>query len=367
VVTACVDVNSAAAEERADDIAEIQGARPEVLVSTDALLAQGLAEAADVCLPHCFHHTVGVPLLEGGLHVMIEKPLGITIRATKRLIATAEANDRVLATGEQVRRGLGSRACAWAITRKDLIGDVQLASMQAINYQPFDYNRYAFKWRGLKLLTGGGMIMDSGAHFSDMVQVLFGEPDQVSCTMATLDQRVIENAPVVGRARADVEDTWHAVIRFKSGLPVSWTYSRSLHGEPVRQAAYYGSEGTLYDLGFPFHPFQGGGEAILADGTKVTSEEIQTAYLAQLTEDEKAQLFPYGVTDDFGIEVWDFVDAVARGRRPEMDGTDGLKAKALCEACYEAATLGRAVDYADVLAGDVDAFQRPIDAYWELL
>jgi predicted dehydrogenase len=300
------------------------------------------------------------------MHVMVEKPIGITIRASEAIIGAAERYDRVLATGENVRRELTARSCAWAMNEARMIGEVRMGVVQSISHSPFDYARPALKWRGLKALTGGGMIMDSGAHFADMIQVLLGKVDQVRCSMASYDSRVIEDAPVVGDAPADVEDTWHAVLDFESGAQVNWTYSRSFYGEPVRQAVYYGSEGTLYDLGFPFHPFQGGGRAVLADGTEVASEEIQEAYLTGLSDADKAVLFPYGVTDGFAIEVWDFVDAIANERKPEMDGVDGLRAKALCEACYESATLGRAVRYDEVLGGQVNAYQGPIDAFWDL-
>lgn len=365
-VAACVDVNVQAAEKRAQEIAAYQATRPAVFTDVKAFIEAGVAEAADVCVPHCFHHLVGLPLLDAGLHVMIEKPIGITIKATKQIIAAAEANDRVLATGENIRRYLTARACTWAIREQGLIGDVRMVTVQMIAHRPFDYSRYATKWRGLKLLTGGGMIMDSGAHFGDMIQVLFGEPEEVWCDMASYDQRIIDDAPVIGSAPADVEDTWHAVIRFKDGPPVTWTYSRELYGELVQQATYYGSKGTLYDLGFPFHPFQGGGKAVLADGSEVSSEQIQSTYLATLTESERERLFPYGVTDGFAIEVWDFVDAIAQGRKPEMDGTDGLRAKALCESCYESATLGEPVRFDEVLSGEIDGYQQPIDAFWEL-
>ena len=49
-----------------------------------------------------------------------------------------------------------------------------------------------------------------------------------------------------------------------------------------------------------------------------------------------------------------------------MDGVDGLGAKALCEACYESATVGRTVQYQEVLEGRVNAYQQPIDAFWDL-
>jgi UDP-N-acetyl-2-amino-2-deoxyglucuronate dehydrogenase len=365
-VTACCDVQAESAAIRANEIAEFQGSKPKVYSDVQDLLRSGAADAADICVPHCFHHSVAIPLLEGGVHTMIEKPLGITIRASQRIIQAARDNDRVLATGENVRRDLTARSCNWAINERRLIGDVRLVSIQAINHRPFDFTHPAAKWRGIKLLTGGGMIMDSGAHFADMIQVLLGEPDEVYCSMASYDGRTIEDAPVVGSAPADVEDTWHAVIRFKSGPIVTWTYSRSLYADNVRQASYYGSQGTMLDLGFPFHPFQGGGNAVLADGSEVSSKEIQADYVASLSDEEKAQILPYGATDGFAVEVWDFCNAIATGRKPEMDGMDGLRAKALCEACYESSTLGKPVQYADVLAGKIGAYQAPIDEYWGL-
>jgi UDP-N-acetyl-2-amino-2-deoxyglucuronate dehydrogenase len=296
----------------------------------------------------------------------LEKPVGITVKASKRIIQAAQEQGCILATAENVRRYLTSRACAWAINEWGLIGDVRLVDVQMIMHRPFDYSQAAAKWRGIKRLTGGGMIMDSGAHFADMVQVLFGDVDEVFCTMASYDDRVIEGAPVVGDARADVEDTWHAVIRFVNGTHVTWTYSRSLYGPDVRLGNYYGSAGTMYDQGFVFHCFQGGGQATLADGTEVASQQVEEAYLDSLDDAERERLFPYGSTDGFAIEVWDFVHAIATGTRPEMDGEAGLRAKTLCEACYESATAGKPVKYADVLQGAIDAYQQPIDAFWRI-
>lgn len=366
VVTACCDLKVESADTRADEIAAFQGSRPEVFGHTDELVAAGVADAADLCVPHYVHHSVAIPLLEGGLHVMVEKPMGLTNKITRKIIEAAERTGRLLAYGENIRRCLTARACEWAINQRRLIGDLRLVTIHSVSHQAFDYDNPAFKWRGVRVLTGGGMILDSGAHFADMIQVLLGEVDEVVCTMDTYDTRTIAGAPVVGDVAADVEDTWHAVITFRSGLQVTWTYSRSLYGEGLTFARYYGSAGTMTDLGFPFHPFQGGGEAVLADGTTLSSEQIQLEYLMSLSDQKKAILFPHGATDGFAIEVWDFVNAIATGRKPEMDGADGLRAKTLSEACYESATAGRPVKFVDVLEGSVEAYQASIDAFWNI-
>ena len=309
---------------------------------------------------------MAIPLLDAGLHVMVEKPAGITIRATRTIIRAAERNNRILATAEQVRRGVKARACRWALIEKKLIGEVQRVVVQSIDNAGRDFTRPLFKWRGLKLLGGGGMIMDSGAHFTDMMLHLFGEVDRVFCSMSTQRPTLIEDAPFLGTQLCDVEDTWHAFIRFANGVETLWTYSQTAPGTSLRDAVYYGTNGTMRDLGFPFHCFQGGADALLADGTTISADDIVADYLAELSPAEKARLFPYENPFDMAVEIWDFARAVRTGGTPEIDGEAGLRAKALCEACFESATLDRPVAYRDVLEGKIRTFQQPIDEYWNL-
>ena len=53
-----------------------------------------------------------------------------------------------------------------------------------------------------------------------------------------------------------------------------------------------------------------------------------------------------------------------RHARAEIDAAAGLKAKSVCYALYESATLGKSIKVADVESGKVDAYQKPIDEYW---
>jgi len=365
-VVACCDPQVDKAAAAAKEIAAFQGGAPRVFASVAELVAAHCAEAADVCVPHCFHHTVAIELLQGGLHVLLEKPLGLTVRASRKIIEAAEAAGRVLATAENTRRTLGSRACRWAMCEAGMIGTPRAAHIQHVSYGPFDMNDPKFKWRGVKVLTGGGMIMDSGAHFADMMLQLFGEPEEVYCHMATHDATPIPAAPIVGDARVDVEDTWHAVLGFANDVRVTWTYSRVFHGEPLRAGSYYGTSGTLEDKSFVFHCFERGATLRQAGGATLESEAIEQAYMASLSDADKERIFPHGATHGFSVEIADFVRAVRTGAAPEIDGGGGLRAKALCESCYESATAGRPVCYQDVLSGTIRAYQEPIDAYWKI-
>jgi len=366
-VAACCDLNEELARSQAAKIAVFQGKEPRVFRKIEDLIASGAADAADVCVPHCFHHSTAISLLEGGLHVQLEKPLGITIRASRKIIAAARRAGRLLATAENVRRTLEARACTWAIREAKLIGEVIAGETTLIKLKKLDVDEPRKQWRVVKLLTGGGMIIDNGVHFADMMLLLFGDVNEVWCTMRTLDECEFENAPILGRARVDVENYFHAVIRFANGVQVNWTGANRFHTEEINRGWLCGTQGTIFTREPAMHPFQHGGTITLADGRTLSSEKIQADYLTTLSAEERDRLFPYGATNGFSCEIHDFIRAVRTGANLEMDGEAGLRAKTLCECCYESATAGRPVKYADVLAGRVDAYQRPIDEYWKLL
>ncbi len=153
--TACCDSNEDNAQRQAAELAGIQGQAPAIFKSIDALLQAKAADVAVACLPHYLHHT--------------------------------------------------------------LVEQLLASNVQVIRHEPFDYHNPAFKWRGVKMLTGGGLLLDSGAHFADMQLLAFGDPESVYCMLGTHDQQIIPDAPVVGTTQPDIEDTWHAVIRYKHG------------------------------------------------------------------------------------------------------------------------------------------------------
>ena len=120
-------------------------------------------DGADICCPHAFHHTNGIACLDAGVNVLIEKPFGITIRASQALIAAGERNGKIAATAENVRRGLSQRTAHWLLNGRQMIGKPRLFFSQHASWSDPARERN-WHWRIEKGLGGGGMVMDSGAH-----------------------------------------------------------------------------------------------------------------------------------------------------------------------------------------------------------
>lgn len=346
------------AQAFADEASQWQAEAPRVYADLDEMLAAGDVEAADLVTPHSLHHTQGVAALEAGVHVMIEKPIGITIRATKAIIEAGKKAQRWVATAENCRRGPYHRAARWAIQEQGLIGEPRMFFAQHAGYHapnPED----PWHWRCSMIQGGGGAVMDSGAHFCDTSRYLFGDVESVYAVVRQHeDRRVTRDGRTV---RDDREDTWVATLNFESGLAGVWSYTISATGHSFTKVVYYGSEGCLLDSGDVFHgPFEGA-RFIAKDGTEHSIQDVRQDFRAAMGPEGRERLFPYGFEEGVTLECYDFLAAIRDGRPPEVDGQEGLKAKAISEAIFESSHAGRSVAMADVLSGKADGYQRPID------
>jgi len=365
-ITALCDENRDNAEEKKNMILKFQKNEPLIFTNYEDVISKKVCDGFVLCLPHFLHHTIGLELLKNNYHIMIEKPLALTLKAGEKLVDEAKKRNLVLSVAENIRRYLSSRSIKWIIENKKYVGEMRFALVSLVMNAPFDYTRYAFKWRGIKVLSGGGMILDSGHHFADMLLYLFGEVDEIFCEIKRYDERIIENAPILGSHKADVEDMWNAIIKFKNGIFVNWVYSRIALGFDLNFGLYYGKNGVIKDKSFVFHPFQNGGDIILNDGKVLTSEQIEKEFLDSLSNEEKEEIFPYNCYDGFGIEWIDFARGIKGERKVEIDGEEGLRIMAFCESCYESDYLKSQVKFEDVYKGKIKNYQKEINEFWEI-
>ena len=354
-------------KERADQFAErvkaVTGKKPAVFDDTDTMLAKVDLDGADICTSHAHHHINALKCLNNGVNVIVEKPMGVTVKATHAIMNAAKANNKIAATAENIRRMPSRRTAEWLMNEKQMLGDLWTFSAQHASYRAPNPES-DWHWRLDLTLGGGGMVMDSGAHYCDTLRYLFGDPSTVYARVCQFeDLRVTKAGEIV---KNEQEDTWVATINFKSGVIGLWTCTWAAIGHGFNHVVYYGSEGCLLDDGDIFHgPFDGA-EVILKDGTRHSMENLIADYMASLSDEEKSRLFPHNFTDGVVLECYDFVDAIENNRPPELDAEVGLRAKSICEAIYESNACGQAVDYEAVVAGNIEVYQKPINERWGL-
>ena len=340
-VVACCDVARERAEGRAREVGAFQGEVPRVYTSFEEMIAKEELDAVDICLPHSLHHTVAIRCLEEGLHVIIEKPLGITMRAARRIIEAAEKHGRVLAVAENYRRSPANRAIWWAV-RQGLIGEPRIIVWQSANWSPG-----VGGWRANKYEVGGSWVFDGGVHLADLDRYQTGrEPVEVFAVTEIFE-------PVKGGVRVTVDDMTMAIIRYEGGVYAQWLWTSVAPARPLNVRIIYGSRGAIDDQALRVQEDWGVREVRMGD--------LIERMMASLTPEERERFFPRGITDTFATELYDFYLAVTRGGRPEVDGWEAYRDMAVPLGFYESAVLGAPVKVKDVLELRVEAYQGEIN------
>ena len=363
-IVAAVDEALGRAKDFAERIGGFSGQKVNAYENVAQLLnGENNLDGADICSPHGLHHVLGCELLNGGVNVLVEKPVGITVKASKKIIQTAKRKRLVAATAEQCRRAIGQRTIHWAFN-DGLLGQPRMWWAVRAGWSD-PQNVPNWHWRVDRKLGGCGMVMDSGAHWVDTMRYWFGEVDSVYARVEQIyDRPHNKNGKLVNSA---MEDFWTSIFNFKSGLVGTWSWTTSAPGKGFTQLTMSGTKGSIIDSDV-FHPaaFQANGECQLVDGTSYNMPRLQELYLETLSRRKKDLLFPYGITGGVTLELWDFIDALSKGRAVEIDADEGLRSKAISEAVYESGKSGQVVKVADMLSGKIDGYQRDVDRAWKL-
>ena len=338
---ALCDVSIENAKSKAKAIQGFQDSRPTVYSNLDRMLSEESIDAVDLCLPHHIHHTIACQCLEDGLHVIIEKPLAITMRAARSIIQKAETSGKVLAVAENYRRTPKERAVHWAV-KEGLIGDPRMVLWMVASWGPKPWG-----WREKKLLAGGSWVFDGGVHWADVDRYQLGrEAVEVFAMTHTFDS-------VKEGVKVTVDDMTMAIIRYGGDIYSQWLWTRAAPAKLTQMHILYGSKGALSDDGLhlqkketvEFKPLM----SLLGDMRD------------SLEKEELERLFPAGSTNTFAIELYDFYTAITEGRKPEVDGVEGYKDMAIPLGFYESSVLDKPVKVKDVEELRVEEYQKEIN------
>ncbi len=332
---------------------------PRVYTDFRDMLAGGQVDAVNDFTTLALHHQVGAAALEAGKHLLVQKPLAVSVRAGRKLVESARARGLTLGVFENVRQEEDVRAIAWAV-RAGLIGRVQLAMAGSLGglWSP-DRVVADTAWRHQKLLGGGGGSIDIGVHQMHWMRYVVGEIAAVGAVARTMEPvRYRRDAAmqVVEQVAAGVDDTYLATLAFEQGAVGQLLWSWALHGKPLDipgGAIVFGSKGSIAD-----------GRIVLDDGEQ---QSVALRFEQEMTPAEQAAFFPLDLRDPFAIQQLDWLRAIERGGDPETSGAEGLRDLACAYAILESSLLGRQVTVQEVLDYRVDAYQQEIDRHYGLV
>jgi predicted dehydrogenase len=365
------DIRLENAELAASEAETLFGYKPAVFTDMEAMaVAIPDLDAVSVVTDPSVHHTVVCRALELGWHVMVEKPMAITVGACRMMIDTAARHSRILSVAENYRRDPSARLIRH-ILEKEWIGKPYLAWCHALGG---GNTIFITPWRHIK--DKGGPILDMGVHYTDLIRYQLGDiaevygdarlleklrykPESIGDQYAFYQNRhraMEESVP------ATAEDVSVALFRMESGIMVNWIMGRGGTGG-IGGEMILCEEGKIASYGT-----RGGRAEIQRKGKDKEGHEALVEMASDFElEPLAAHFFPDCIGAEnvdwrlIALEYFELGEAILHGRQVELDGLEGLKDVAAVYAILESSLAGRSVSMQEIEACQVYGYQQEID------
>jgi UDP-N-acetyl-2-amino-2-deoxyglucuronate dehydrogenase len=329
-LTLAVDLDETAARELAD-----QHGCSHAFSLHDAMLRDDV-DAVAICTPSGKHADLAIQALAAGKHVVIEKPLDVSIQAALRLNDALAVSDRTVTVISQHRFDPAALVVHEAIQRQRF-GTITsgLASVAWWRSQSY-YD--SGDWRGTISMDGGGALMNQAIHTIDLLVWMMGRPIEVTAYAGRLAHHGIE-----------VEDTAVAIVTFDSGaLAVIHGTTAAYPGLSAR-VQVHGTLGSaiINDDGLEYFHAAVPGDPMPMYGAGPSSNQASQVLPEQPHTAQTAGPDPAALSDAHDLQYADFVDAARTGREPRVTVASAITTLQVILAIYESARSGRPVHVRD--------------------
>ncbi|MEX2581310.1 MAG: Gfo/Idh/MocA family oxidoreductase [Verrucomicrobiales bacterium] len=331
----------------------------EIFTDYREMIASGRIDAVNDFTSHGMHHLVAAEAFAGGKHLLSQKPLGVTVRAARRMVEQAADAGVTFGVFENAAYRPAIRHAAWAFSAGGPAGDPQMAVLGNIGtwWAP-DLVVAQTPWRHRKIL-GGGLAIDLGVHQFHMIRQIFGEIADVQgrALVVEKERHLLDEHGRRGETiPCDADDTFYASFSCVNGASGNLFASFAGRGTPTVPAngpTFYGSRGRV------------SGNEIHLDG-ETDARSLADLYEQAATAEQMESDFPRGLEDHFALTQHHWLEAIRTGTQPALDGASGLADLAAAYAILESDTARRRVSIDEVLTGELEAYQAPINHHFKI-
>ncbi len=289
----------------------------------DEMLADPAVEVVTIGTPSGAHLDPAVKAARAGKHVIVEKPLEITLKKCDQIISECEKAGVVLGSIFPSRFHDSSVQMKKAIDAnrfgKLTMGDAYVKWFRSQGY----YDSGA--WRGTWELDGGGALMNQAIHSVDLLSWFMGPVVEIRAQWGLVDHQNIE-----------VEDTVVATLKFASGALGVIEASTATFPGSLKRVEIAGSAGsaTLEEedlIRWQFAKPRASDAKVIEAMNSKKSTGGGAADPAAIGFHGHAKLFA------------DVLKAIKNGTKPSIDGYEGRKATEIILGVYQAAESGKPV------------------------
>lgn len=304
-------------EEKASAFAQQYGLKA-YYTDLDTLLAESDCEVVDICIPNHAHYEACIKSAKSGRHVIIEKPLALTLEQADEMIDTCRKLGKKLMYAEELCFAPKYERVK-ALVERGAVGDLYMIKQAEKHSGPHS------RWFYEKDLAGGGVMMDMGCHALAWFRWILGGNPKVKSVYASM-------ATVLHDTECD--DNTVTLVEFENGVLGIAEDSWAKHGGMDDRIEVYGTKGVSYaDL------FRGNSALTYSlEGYDYAMEKAGSSQGWSFTVYEEA--FNQG----YPQELAHFIECIRKDLQPKVTGEDGRAVLEMIYAAYESARTGQKVE-----------------------
>jgi predicted dehydrogenase len=279
----------------------------------DALADPGI-DAISICTPHRLHAAMAIAAAEAGKHVLVEKPMAMSVAEATRMIGAARSAGVQLYVAENQVYETAATRLAEIVRSGEHIGELTFAALVSGYRAPDPGYPGRRAWLTRPELGGTGTWMLQGIHAVARCRFVLGE-------VATV---FIRDHRAASFARDDLEATMSGVLQLESGVVV-WLVQT-----------------TETDLSPRLRGFQLHGDR----GSVIAHSDGYEVYRRDIRDDGRPVLFAYPPQDrsSYALELEAFAEYVGGRRTGPTTAESERRSLAVIEAGVESARTGLPVD-----------------------
>jgi predicted dehydrogenase len=325
-ITACADLNAAAAQRRADEFGLRALGVDELISSPDIDLVLNLTIPAA-------HYDVSMRALSEGKHVFTEKPLGVTAEEGRRLVDAAAAKGLALGSAPDTFLGAGGR-CARRQMEAGVIG-------KPVTGTAFMMGRGMEHWHpdpGFYYQPGAGPVLDMGPYYLTMLVNLLGPVRRVQAvaTSGQEERLITAEGPKQGTTfKVGTPTSVLSLLEFHCGATITFGTSWDVFRHSNQPIELHGTEGSLR---LPDPDTFGGVVAVSHRGAPWqetdTAHDLFGAVNWPIVNPDRANYRMLGLAD--------LARSIVEGRPARASGTLALHVLEIMEAILRAGETGTA-------------------------
>ena len=289
---------------------------PNAYDSVDDLLRDPGVDAVFISSPNSVHAIHTITAAKAGKHVLVEKPMAVSVQESLDMVRTSKENGVKLGVGFHLRHHPGHKK-AREIIEQGALGVISMAQGQWCLGQrgvvdPAPRTGLSAWWGDPQMMGGASTLMGTGVHVMDLLHFLMG-------------QRIVEVAAITDGQTQErpLEQAAAIAIRFEGGVIGTISVGRRMP-DTENDAMIYGSNGRIALRGTVW-------EAITGE-LDVVSETINTS-----------ESYERDMLTLYKLQTEAFNRSIQNDEEFHASGVDGLLTVQVTTAIIESASTGRSV------------------------